>query len=520
MTRWALAVLVAWGGSAGAKPSDSQAKVVHLLNRLAFGPSPSDVAEVERVGVDRWIDQQLHPDVIQDPEVKAALDKLPALAMDAPELSLRYPRRAGNQEAPGGDQMAPLRPEQRAAEIGRELAAQKLIRAVQSRRQLEEVLDDFWFNHFNVSEGKGRTLWYLISYERDVLRPHLFGKFRDLLGATTHAPAMLFYLDNWTSVREGFRPRENWRRLRQADQVERPRGLNENYARELMELHTLGVRGGYTQQDVRELARALTGWGIDKPWEGGGFAFHRRAHDDDSKQIMTLPLASGGGIEDGEAVLDLLARHPATARHLAFKLCQRFVADQPPPALVERVAQVYLRTDGDLRQVYRAIFDSPEFWTTAAMNTKIKTPLELVVSAIRSVGGTVDEHVGMLARTLQQMGQPLYQAQPPTGYKETSEAWVSAGALVQRINFGISLAQGLMNGVTIQVPIPVACDDLDATVDALAAQVLRRPLSSATHRTVVAALSGRRDPGLDRQAPPDIARAVGLLWGSPEFQRQ
>jgi uncharacterized protein (DUF1800 family) len=393
----------------------------------------------------------------------------------------------------------------------------RLLRAIGSERQLEQVLVDFWFDHFNVSAEKGRVRWMISAYERDAIRPHVLGRFRDLLGAVAHHPAMLFYLDNWQSVRDGFEPKGRGKKPENA-----PKGLNENYARELLELHTLGVNAGYSQADVREAARALTGWSIalgPKQPNEGEFVFRAPAHDAGEKRVFGLVLPAGGGAEDGEKLLDFLAAHPATARFIARKLCVRFVSDAPPAALVERVAKVFLDTGGDLRATTRAIFESKEFWSPEAVGAKTKTPLEFVASAVRALG-TIEDAERPLAQALEQLGAPLYRCAPPTGYAEVAAPWVSAGALVTRINFGLALAAGRVRGVTPW--LPKEGKTAEATVDAVAAQVLGRAPSEATKKVVLQALAPREDDGvMDGEArKADPARIAGLLVGSPEFQKQ
>ncbi len=317
-----------------------------------------------------------------------------------------------------------------------QLAEERLIRAAYSERQLEEVLVDFWFNHFNVFAGKGRTAVYLPEYERDAIRPHVFGRFRDLLEATAKSPAMLFYLDNWMSVD----PQAADRRVNANG---KRRGLNENYARELLELHTLGVDGGYTQKDVNEVARALTGWTMSLPDRTNpgdeDFRFAPMFHDRGTKVVLGHTIKSGGGIEDGERVLDILASHPSTARFIATKLARRFISDNPPASLVTRAAARFRETDGNLREVVRAIVTSPEFFAADARQAKVKTPFEFVVSAVRA---TETEMTGArpLLKALRDLGMPLYGCQPPTGYDDTAETWISSGALVTRINVAQQIA--------------------------------------------------------------------------------
>jgi uncharacterized protein (DUF1800 family) len=432
------------------RPND--ATVTHVLNRLTFGPRPEDVDDVRAMGLASWIDQQLNPERIDD---RALAELLPPL-----------------ESAPGSADPKQLR--RFARQQIQSIAAQKILRATYSERQLQEVLVDFWFNHFNVYAAKGRTAEYLDEYERDAIRPHVFDHFRDLLEADAKSPAMLFYLDNWLSAdpeaierlaaqrasrfgnaRTPFGPRA--RRLRSlpnpdaqapataTQRANRRRGLNENYGRELLELHTLGVDGGYTQKDVIEVARAFTGWTIDRD---GSFRFVAALHDPGEKIVLGHKIKAGGGIEDGEKVLDIVASHPATAHHIAYQLAQRLVADEPPAALVDRAAAKFRNTGGDLREVVRTIATSPEFLGDAVRDAKFKTPFELVVSSMRTTDATVSD-ARTLVQTLQQMGQPLYLCQPPTGYHNTADAWISAGGLVSRMNFATRLASGNLPGVAL-----------------------------------------------------------------------
>jgi uncharacterized protein (DUF1800 family) len=451
MNRRLLIALLAGALLAGATihaagiPKDTSA-IEHALNRLAYGPRPGDVERVERIGLAAWIEQQLHPERIDD---SALTPRLPAQAVRPTNLT---------------DQMA-IR--QWGRQSVQALASEKVIRAVYSERQLEEQLVDFWFNHFNVFAGKGRTSLWVAEYERTAIRPHVFGKFRDLLGATAKSPAMLFYLDNWLSAdpeaAEQMMQRAPARRraaddpqqqVQQAQQ--RRRGLNENYGRELLELHTLGVDGGYTQQDIIEVARAFTGWTIAPPQQQerpraarllaaagavqeGEFRFAPMFHDRGEKTVLGQKIKAGGGIEDGERVLDIVSRHPSTAHHIAYQLAQRFVADEPPKALVDRAAKKFRDTDGDLREVVRTIITSDEFFSKQVRGAKLKTPLEFLASGIRATGREVRDARPML-RALMDMGMPLYMCQPPTGYDDTAETWVSAGALVARMNIAQQIA--------------------------------------------------------------------------------
>jgi uncharacterized protein (DUF1800 family) len=381
-------------------------QAVHVLNRLAYGPSPEDLANIQRLGVETWINQQLHPMQIPDELVADKLRAFPTLDKSIAELEEEYAppeERArmlgltpGSFEAKRAIEAIPR--EELPQQIQVELVGAKLVRATQSQRQLQEVLVDFWFNHFNVSADKGLVRWMATSYERDAIRPFIFGYFRTLLGATAHHPAMLFYLDNWLSAREVDPTRKN--------PIAPGPGLNENYARELLELHTVGVNGGYTQKDVRETARSFTGWSIDQPNRKATFLFKERAHDPGAKQLMGLSIAPGGGASDGEKTLDYLAVHPSTARLIATKLCRKFVSDDPPVQLVNRVSKVFVETGGYLPAVYASIFSSPEFWSEQAFEAKTKTPFEFAISAIRALGGLTNGDFP-LHQQLDRLGEPL-----------------------------------------------------------------------------------------------------------------
>lgn len=428
----AVAILAAAGTyDAFDKPLTNDQKIEHALDRLTFGPRPGDIDAVRRMGLDKWIVQQLHPELL--PQIEVAAPPQPT------DLKSARPR----------DVIQPL-------------WSAKIERAAKSERQLEEILVDFWFNHFNVFFDKGADRLFVAAYERDAIRPNVLGRFRDLLAATAEHPAMLFYLDNWQSVA----PNAPVNRLAKA-KGKQARGLNENYARELMELHTLGVDGGYTQQDVIEVARAFTGWTIDQPRQGGGFAYNDRIHDKGEKTVLGVKIPAGGGRGDGERVLDILARHPNTARHISAKLAQRFVADDPPPALVTRMSETFRKTDGDIRAVLRTMIDSREFFSQGAYKAKVKTPLELAVSAVRFTGAEV-RNGAPLAQRIATIGQPLYRKQEPTGYAMTAEEWVNSAALVERMNFATALANNKVPG-TLVGPGPTALSTLDTgSPDALA----------------------------------------------------
>ncbi len=472
LTPVVVALLVA-GTSAARKPPADEAAVDRVLNRVAFGAKPGDIERVQAMGLDRYIDQQLHPERIADRDVEPRLAPLTTLRMSSREIAdkIEQPQIDARKAKQQGS--APTPADQRANSVVLELSEQKVLRAIYSERQLQEVLTDFWFNHFNVDARKGPVRFMLPEYEREVIRPHVLGKFRDLLEADAKSPAMLFYLDNWMSadphgphprvpppriVRGAFGPVLVQPPPRMPPQnPNAPKGLNENYARELMELHTLGVDGGYTQKDVTEVARCFTGWTIDKPRAGGGFVFRPALHDEGQKIVLGHVIKAGGGQSDGEQVLEILAKHPSTARFIATALVRRFVSDTPPPALVDRAAKRFRETDGDLREVTRAILTSPEFVSPEAASAKMKTPFEFVVSALRATGADVQDATPIV-RTLQQLGMPLYQCQPPTGYKDTADAWVNTGALVDRMNFAVRLANQRLNGVSVAVTEPV--DDL------------------------------------------------------------
>jgi len=525
----ALAVPTVVASGPPPSPSDEDARIVHALNRLGYGPRPGDVEAVRAMGLEKWIDRQLHPERIDDGAVRSRLVGYPTLGLSVGKLMEGYEvprevkreiqkkraemdgaseedtartRRELMKELGGSMQGMQGRPRQ----VVEELQAAKVVRAVYSQRQLDEVLVDFWMNHFNVFAGKGPEKFLVGAYERDVIRPHAWGRFEDLLKATAESPAMLFYLDNWVSASPDAQPRARARRgglLRPgrpapADPQQgqgRKRGLNENYAREVMELHTLGVDGGYTQKDVTEVARCFTGWTIRGLRQGDpAFVFDGRIHDGKDKVVLGQRI-KGGGQGEGQQVLHLLATHPATARFISMKLARRFVADDPPAALVDRAAATFRKTGGDIRAVVAAIVESPEFVSAEARSAKVKTPLEFVASAVRASGAEVEDG-RELARRIGEMGMPLYMQQPPTGYKDTSEAWVSTSGLLSRLNLALDLAAGRVRGVSV-----------DAA--SLAPDVLfPAGLSEPTRKTL------EREPGLD------AARVAGLVLGSPEFQRR
>jgi len=433
-----------------------------------------------------------------------------------------------------------------------ELFAQRLTHDIYSSAQVQEVMTDFWFNHFNVYVAKDEPEpYYLVSYERDVIRPHALGKFEDLLESVAHSPAMMLYLDNAQSVGPdsffALRTKENdYRRPKAKRQA--PQGLNENYARELMELHTLGVNGGYSQADVTQVARILTGWTIDQPQQGGGFMFNPMRHEPGNKTVMGQKFKENGEME-GRELLHFLATRPATAQFISRKLAIRFVSDNPPQSLVDRMAKSYLASGGDISTVLSTLFHSPEFWAASDYRAKIKTPLEYVVSAARASNASI-ENMQPLVAALRQMGMPLYGAVPPTGYKWDAADWVSTGALVDRMNFALSLAANRLPGITVEwaPELDMSALDNDAPVkqviptpeteearlepllvaggvsDATRAAALKEfqaqsAQNGASAMPVVAPRRNNRAPAADAYEREDQLLA-GLLLGSPEFQRR
>ncbi len=418
-----------------------------------------------------------------------------------------------------------------------ELAMAKVTRAIYSERQLQQVMDDFWFNHFNVYAAKGEDKWYLTSYERDVIQPHTLGKFKDLVTATAESPAMLFYLDNFLSAdpnaaqhQAALRAmRQNRGRFGRPPQPQNQqarksaRGLNENYGRELMELHTLGVDGGYTQKDVTELARCFTGWTIDKPRLNPQFKFDEKLHDPDQKVVLKKKIHAGG-MKDGEQAIELLAKHPSTAKFISTKLARRFVSDNPPAPLVARMAKTFESSDGDIRAVMHTMIYSPEFWSRDAYRAKIKTPFELVVSAVRTLGTDV-ETATPLVQWVGRIGEPLYQCQPPTGYADTAEAWVNTGALLNRLNFSLTLAGNKIRGSRADVASLLGVDATEPKV-ALerAVQIF---LGGQASPTTLETLQKQLDSPQVLQAKlddpvkkVDLGVVTGLVLGAPEFQRR
>ena len=714
---------------AAAKQIQSEARVLHVLNRFTFGPRPGDVAAVQAMGVQRWFEQQLNPQSIDDSALNARLEMFPAMKMNQAEMERRYPSpqmlrqmivskaslpsdpvahaiyadqiafyeaqkakkeakdaAAANQTANKneGEMMSPmasaggaavmnnaaamnlgtaipgvlvdpatssmatheeqfyagleavkvinLPPDQRMQRIlamppielmafrrslsrgeqadlmeglsptqremleslqgsprmiGAELLASRMLRDIYSERQLEAVMTDFWLNHFNVYIRKNQNEPYMLpEYEREVIRPRALGKFEDLLVATARSPAMLMYLDNWQSIGPDSMAARNSGRFAmraqnpQVKQALKDRGLNENYARELMELHTLGVQcevsqdhpastldkacgKGYTQQDVTEVAKVLSGWTIDQPARSGGYSFEERRHEPGSKKVLGKTIGESGEYE-GLAVLHMLATSPATAKFISTKLAVRFVSDTPPQALVDRMASAFVASGGDLKTVLRTMFDSPEFWAPETYRAKVKTPEEFVISAVRASGADVGNAVP-LVQALDKLGMPLYGMQTPNGYSWMAATWVNTGDLVSRMNFAVALSNGRVPGAQVDwtrmlgqtgggmesVALSVEdSPDIAAVKEAkLEMLLLGQAVSDRTRSTV---LQQFKDPALQQQAeknfviktteaepmaqvlnprrlkqqqgqPPmdhEAAMMAGLLLGSPEFQRR
>jgi uncharacterized protein (DUF1800 family) len=451
------------------KASDEQ-QIKHVLNRLGFGVRPGDIERVQKLGIREYIEQQLHPERINDALADEKVLTFSSLGMKRQDLFEEYPNpqqlarqlglRNPNQKAASDaantnptnqkEQAAARRKLQeymkdnmlqRPQQLLQELISNRVVRGVHSERQLQEVMTDFWFNHFNIYWDKGADRWLTTDFEMNVIRPRVLGKFKDLLQATAQSPAMLFYLDNHLSTSPTQLAESALRRRANNPNAKRKPGINENYARELMELHTLGVDGGYTQKDVTEVARALTGWTIDQPRMNASFIFRPQMHDRGEKTVLGQRIAANGGIQDGQRVIDILANHPSTARFISTKLVRRFVSDNPPQSLVDKVAATYTKTDGDIREMLRTIFYSEEFLSPASYGQKMKSPFEYAVSSIRALYGATDGNP-QIGRAIGQMGQPLYQYQAPTGFPDRADQWMGDGALIARLNFAVSLTSG------------------------------------------------------------------------------
>jgi uncharacterized protein (DUF1800 family) len=596
----------------------------HLIDRLTFGARPGDIDETVAMGLDRWVEHQLAAE-LKETSLDGYLEGLDSLDLPVREYPAVYPnpgqviRQA--QDAgivPEGQDPRQIQDDRERRQFRRdifrwaqqegirfqrellgEMMVQKLMRATYSENQLSELLTDFWFNHFNVSITDNQARVYVLAYERDAIRPNVLGDFDVMLESTAKHPAMLMYLDNAQSTagdgdpttmdefRTAMQRRGGRRGARGRPSVggdsgvgrNRPQGLNENYARELLELHTLGVDGGYDQSDVTEVARAFTGWTVyppefllervgdrlDRALRSGagfvaedGFLFRADAHDAGKKSILGARFPAGRGVEDGEEVLSMVATHRSTAEHLATKLAARFVSDDPPQSLVDRLSSVFLRTDGDLMQTMIALVESPEFWNPDVRGQKIKSPFELAVSALRALDADIDQPRATV-EWIAQMGQPLYAYQAPTGYPDRAEFWVNTGALLNRMNFGLALAAGEVQGVEIDllaindfeepasrldaletyVPLLLPERDPAATVALLEPMVLEPTLGKRVEQAVPEApeqpdvfdeemglfaeeeLFAEVSPQPSRQSlSAGLEQVVGVILGSPEFQRK
>lgn len=478
---------------AGVPKLSKEQRALHAASRLTFGPTPGTLTSIQKMGVDKWVDQQLHPERIEeDAALAERLKRYASIHMSNAQLMEKYPFRL----AAGKRNAANVRL------IYTELAEAKLLRAVHSNRQLEELLADFWFNHFNVFFDKGFDRMLVTSYERDAIRPHVLGNFKDMVLATAKHPAMLFYLDNWTSVSTDSLDQMRKRFNRKAAAPKRAAGLNENYARELLELHTMGVDNGYTQQDVTEVARCFTGWSIGDLREGGAFKFNALLHDQKEKQVLGQVVPAGRGEEDGLQVIDILVNHPSTAKYIATKLAQRFVADVPPPALVTKMAATFTRTHGDLREVMRTMLTAPEFWSPAVYKAKMKMPFEMVASALRATGATIDNS-NAIQQELKTLGQPLYRKVEPTGYYPFAEEWTNSASLLTRMNLGMALTQNKVRGVRVDLDRALGGKTAPA---AIAQVLLSHPPAGETLKSL--------------QAGAGAAHVAGLVLGGPEFQRR
>jgi len=493
-------------------PLSAQERALHVLDRIAYGPRPGDLERVARIGAERYIAEQLDPERIPMPDaLKAKLAALPTYSMDQGRLFVLYGPPSFPSKSQGQEALKAAHA--RAREIVRDAHRARLWRAVESPRQLEEVMTEFWFNHFNVFEGKEWDRYWTGNFERTAIRPNALGSFRELLGAVAHHPAMLYYLDNWLSSGADAPAARG-----------RFKGLNENYARELLELHTLGVNGGYTQDDVIALARILTGWTIDVPGmkagRTAGFLFAEKRHDFGNKVLLGKSIQASGEAE-GERALDMLAAHPSTARFVSAKLAQYFIADVPNPELVDRLAQRFSATRGNIRAVLETLFQSPEFWARENYQAKFKTPYQYIVSALRASDLPV-LNTRPIEGALAQLGMPLYGWPTPDGYKNTPAAWLNPDAMVRRINFATVIGSG-RSPVSRPEPAfepvretrseglpPRAGEGEDraapAPIDAAMLQTTLGPALSSGTRAAVAA------------APPGLRAA--MILGGPDFMRR
>lgn len=565
-------------------------RIAHVLKRLSFGARPGDFERVQAMGLDAYIKQQLEPEAIDDSLIEKKLASMPTLALATPTLIEQYNppkppptptpmpspspsaspmmtnqntssqmtmtpdanknvspqpsttemKKADAKDAGPVKQNAPKPPARNPQQGIIDLQRATILRAVYSERQLYEMVVAFWDNHFSVFSQKDADRFLLPSFDRDAIRPFALGRFRDLLGATAHSPAMLFYLDNWVSSVAREYPAKDGKPARKVG------GVNENYARELMELHTLGVDGGYTQKDVQEVARCFTGWTIRKPNEEGLFFFNPAAHDNGEKIVLGHKIPTGGGIRDGEMVLDILARHPSTAKFIATKLARRFISDDPPASVVNRAAQVFLKTDGDIRETLRAIIKSPEFFSSASYRTKVKSPFEYAASTVRILG--VDTDAGpQIIDWIAKMGQPMFGKITPDGYADRTDQWLSTGQMLARLNFASAVALKIsgakFNGAKLLEKIDL--NDLSAVSEKLKEAVLSGDLSSQTRTALEKLVNGPAEQNADVTQPKQsqtekqmqvnaafqgsdipkehadkLIQLITLIVGSPEFQRR
>ena len=597
-----LAVILSWQLAISVVPVMAQRssmtadqRVAHVLSRLTYGARPGDFEKIKAMGVEAFIDQQLDPDSIDNSQVIAKLRKLPSLGMATPVIIEQYtpPKPApapslvpakslddkaalpksiaelgekqdagrmpplpsamqnemqkedagkmSQQKPEAGETPAypeaapkPTPPPKNPQMVVNDLQRAKLLRAVYSDRQLYELMVDFWENHFSVFANKDDDRYLLTAFDRETIRPFAMGRFRDLLGATAHSPAMLFYLDNWRSSVSRPYPAKG----------DKPAGVdggfNENYARELMELHTLGVDGGYTQRDVQEVARCFSGWTIQKPNEQGLFVYRPGFHDDGEKTVLGRKILAGGGYADGERVLDILATHPSTAKFIATKLARRFISDDPPQSVIDRAAAVFLKTDGSIRETLRAIITSPEFFSPSSYRAKIRSPFEYVAAAMRATSAETDGDRPTLD-FIGRMGQPLFGRITPDGYPDRGDTWLSSGTMVARLNFAAALATNRMRGTTVNFAKLLAHVDQankELTAARLISLFLNNEVSDSTRAAIrtsaTEALVIKTSPpqtnvpagfagnGSPPQALPQISgyvpEMIALLIGSPEFQ--
>jgi uncharacterized protein (DUF1800 family) len=491
---WLLLTSVAQAKSVAVDP-----KILHVLNRLSYGIRPGDIDRVKSIGVDRYIQQQLEPETIGEPAALTdRLAKLDTINLSPAELFQQY---NPNRQQVTGQQLTPeikKVQQKQAKQIIAQSTQAKLMRSIYSDRQLQEVMVDFWYNHFNVYSEKGLNKLWVGAYEREAIRPYALGKFRDLLGATARHPAMLIYLDNWRNTAPNFNRKQG-----------RPQGLNENYARELMELHTLGVDGGYKQDDVIALAKIFTGWGFKQPGQavpdGYTFQFNKNRHDFGNKIFLGRDI-NGTGIEEGDRALDILAKHPSTARQISYKLAQYFIADNPPKSAIDRLSKRFVATDGNIKLVLETLFKSPEFWNSKYYGAKFKTPYQYAISSIRSTGLEVN-NVKSLTDFLSQSGMAIYGCPTPNGYKNTQDAWLNPDSMTRRLNFATNLGGGRLSLIAPQLTtpkplIPPTYTPLDSTQ---LFTTLGNNFSTKTQQAIAS-------------STPDIRAA--LILGSPEFMKR